>query len=127
MLRLFLVEDHAIVLESLLDLFEFEDDFKVVGSAQSAGDALDQIDGDDVDVVVTDLSLPGMSGVDLTRELMQRHPDIRILVLSGHQDRIYTEQAREAGARGFLTKTRIVDSLVPALRTVGKGDTVFSA
>ncbi len=125
MLRIFLVEDHPVVLESLLDVFEFEDGFAAAGSATSAPEALDLIDASAIDVVVTDLSLPGMTGLDLTRELCRRHSGIRVLVLSGHQDRIYSEQAREAGAQGFLTKTRIVDDLVPTLKRIAEGETAF--
>ena len=127
MLRIFLVEDHPVVLESLLDVFEFEDDFEAVGSAMSASQALEMIDPGAVDIVVTDLSLPGMTGLELTRELCRRHSGLRVLVLSGHQDRIYSEQAREAGAQGFLTKTRIVADLIPALKSVSEGKVVFSA
>jgi DNA-binding NarL/FixJ family response regulator len=125
-LRVYLVEDHPIVLESLTELFAYEEGFEVAGSATTADDAFDALATANADVVVTDISLPGMSGLDLCRALCTRTPDINVLIVSGHQDRIYSEQARTAGARGFVTKTAIATELVPALRLIASGGSTFA-
>jgi DNA-binding NarL/FixJ family response regulator len=123
--RVFIVEDHPIVRESLEELFAFESEFECVGSAESALDALEALAGTEADLIVTDISLPGPSGLDLTRTLREQYPHLRVLVVSGHQDRIYAEQAREAGAHGFVTKTALVSDLIPALQGIARGVTAF--
>jgi two-component system invasion response regulator UvrY len=124
--RVFIVEDHPIVLESLVELFEFEDGFETVGTAVSGEEALDAFADTGAELLVTDISLPGMSGLEMTRELCRRDPTTRVLVVSGHQDRIYADQAREAGACGFVTKTAIVTDLIPALERIAAGEQVFA-
>lgn len=124
--RVFIVEDHPIVRESLEELFAFEPAFECVGTAGSADAALEALEGSNAGLVVTDISLPGMSGLELTRTLRQRFPDLRVLVVSGHQDRLYAEQARDAGAHGFVTKTALVTDLVPALERIAAGATAFA-
>ncbi len=125
--RVFIVEDHPIVLESLVELFEFEDGFETAGTAASAEEALDAFATSGAHLLVTDISLPGMSGLEMTRELCRRNPDVRVLVLSGHQGNIYSVQAREAGACGFVTKTAIVTDLIPALTRIAEGGHAFAS
>ncbi len=117
--RLLLVEDDEAVRETLCDLLAFEDDLEVVDAVASAEAALATLAADPaIDLLITDVSLPGMSGLDLARKITAVEPHPPVLVLSGHQGRAYTEQGRQAGASGFVTKVDVVTELVPAIHRV---------
>ncbi len=123
--RVFLVDDHPVVREAMTELVNLYDDCEVVGEAASGQAALDALARTEADIVVADLSLPGMDGLELTRALLTRDPSTCVLIVSGHQEALYARKAREAGARGFVTKTEIVSSLLPTLQALMQGETEF--
>jgi DNA-binding NarL/FixJ family response regulator len=116
-----LVDDHAVVREGYRRLLERHPDLKVVGEAGAAAEALEQDARLKPDVVVLDIALPGLSGVEVLRRLLARRPDARVLIFSMHHDRVYATQALKAGARGFLSKSSAPDLLVMAVRAVAGG------
>lgn len=118
--RLVLVDDHAIVREGLRTLLEVEG-FEVVGEAGDAESAMPLIAELGPDVVLMDLLMPGMNGLDATRELVARHPHVRILVLSSATEELLVRQALEAGAWGYLPKEVGRAALGEAIRGIVGG------
>ena len=121
--RIVLADDHPIVLTGLRNLIESESDFTVVGEATSGPEALRLIREARPDIAIVDISMPGMSGIVLTRRLTEEAPDIKILMLTLHEDRAYLRQALDVGARGYVVKRSAAANLVSAVRSVIAGGT----
>jgi DNA-binding NarL/FixJ family response regulator len=119
--RIVLADDHPIVLDGLRNLLRAEDDFELVGEATSGLSALKLIREKRPDVAVLDISMPELNGIVLCRRLAGELPDIRLLVLTLHEDRAYLNQAIEAGVRGYVLKRSAVENLVQAIRAVTVG------
>ncbi len=122
----FVVEDHPIMREGYESLIRLEADLDLVGSAGSADEAMSQITDLKPDVVVMDLQLPGMSGVELIKQLIAFEIPGQILVVSAHDEDLYGERTLRAGARGYLMKDESARSLVDAVRKVGEGGLYIS-
>jgi DNA-binding NarL/FixJ family response regulator len=116
--RIVLADDHPIVLDGLRNLVRAEDDFQLVGEAVSGLGALKLIREKRPDVAVLDISMPELNGIMLSRRLAGEMPDLRLLVLTLHEDRAYLNQALEAGVRGYVLKRSAVENLVQAIRAV---------
>ena len=101
---LFIVEDNSIMLQTYQLVFESTPYLRVCGAAASAEEALQMLPEAKADVILVDLSLPGMSGLDLVRTLVRDYPDLRIVVSSGFKGEEYVRSARDAGAHGFVPK-----------------------
>jgi len=121
--RIVLADDHPIVLTGLRNLIESESDFSVVGEATSGPEALRVIREAQPDIAIVDISMPGMSGIVLTRRLTEEAPGIKILMLTLHEDRAYLRQALDVGARGYVVKRSAAANLVSAVRAVIAGGT----
>ena len=119
--RIVLADDHPIVLTGLRNLIESESDFKIVGEATSGPEALKTIHDTRPDIAIVDISMPGMSGIVLTRRLSEEAADTKVLVLTLHEDRAYLKQALDAGARGYVVKRSAAANLVSAVRSVIAG------
>jgi DNA-binding NarL/FixJ family response regulator len=115
--KLFLVEDHKMMRRTLVRLLARERDFAIGGEAGSAEEALEKLDRGYVDLVLIDISLPGMDGINLLREIGQRWPDLPCVLLSAHAESVYGAQARKNGAHAYVEK-RDVHKLVPTIRDV---------
>jgi DNA-binding NarL/FixJ family response regulator len=127
-IRVLVIDDHPIVRRGLVEAIDAEAGLTVCGEAGSAAEALAQasLGPSPPDVAVVDLSLGGESGLDLIAALAARHPDLRILVLSGHDERLYAERALHAGALGYVAKHRPLAELTAAIRKVAAGQTSVS-
>jgi DNA-binding NarL/FixJ family response regulator len=119
--RIVLADDHPIVLDGLRNLVGAESDFQLVGEAASGLSALKLIREKRPDVAVLDISMPELNGIVLSRRLAGEMPDLRLLVLTLHEDRAYLNQALEAGVRGYVLKRSAVENLVQAIRAVMVG------
>lgn len=124
--RLLLVDDHAIVREGYRRLLESRPDLAIVGEAASAREALEQFKALAPDVLVLDLGLPDMGGVELIRRLLQRDAEARILVFTMHREPLFATQALRAGALGYVTKSSPPDVLVAAVYQVAARRQVIS-
>jgi DNA-binding NarL/FixJ family response regulator len=124
--KVFIVDDHAILRDGLSELLNHTEDLIVCGEAASAEEALERIPAASPDLAVVDLSLPGMSGMDLVSSLNAKHPSVKILVLSMHDESIYAEKAVRAGARGYIMKHQVAREVAAAIRTVLSGDLYLS-
>jgi DNA-binding NarL/FixJ family response regulator len=121
-----LIDDHAVVRAGVRRLLEQESLFEVIGEAES-GEKAYQIFGElKPDVMVMDLSMPGMGGLEAIRRILMRHEKAKILVLSMHEDLSFANQALKLGAKGYLTKNTLADDLVKSIQTVSKGDVFLS-
>jgi DNA-binding NarL/FixJ family response regulator len=119
--RIVLADDHPIVLDGLRNLLRAEADFELVGEATGGLAALKVIRETRPDVAVLDISMPELNGIVLSRRLAGEMPDLRVLVLTLHEDRAYLNQALEAGVRGYVLKRSAVENLVQAIRAVTVG------
>ncbi|MCQ9374096.1 response regulator transcription factor [Methyloversatilis sp. XJ19-13] len=126
MIRLLLVDDHAVVREGYRRLLEQRGDLRIDAEAATAGEALVAFRNVGPDVVILDLSLPDMGGVELIRRLLQRESRARILVFSMHRDPLFATQALRAGALGYVTKSCAPEVLIKAVYQVAARQRVFS-
>ena len=115
--NLLLVEDHPLMRQVLRQLFEAEADLSLLAEVDSAEAALERLPELSPDLVLVDLSLPGMSGLQLIKRLKIERPALRCLVVTGHVDPLYRAAAREAGAAGYVTKDD-PDEILAAVRRV---------
>jgi DNA-binding NarL/FixJ family response regulator len=120
-IRIVLADDHPIVLDGLRNLIRAESDFELVGEAGSGLAAQKIIREQRPDVAVLDISMPELNGIVLSRRLAADMPDLKLLVLTLHEDRAYLNQALEAGVRGYVLKRSAVENLVQAIRAVMVG------
>lgn len=116
-----LVDDHPLMRKGLALSLNAEPDLNVVGQASSSEEALDMIEGAQPDLIVVDISLPGMSGLELIKHLKALYPDLRMLVLSRHDESLYAERAIRAGARGYVQKLEAGDVMLKAIRRILNG------
>lgn len=124
--RVFIVEDHPVMREGYVSLINAEPDLEVVGEASSAEDAFDQAAELEFDVAIVDLSLPGVNGVELIKRLRSIDDDVKVLVVSAHDEALYAERALRAGARGYLMKHESAKGFVEAVRQVLSGELFLS-
>jgi DNA-binding NarL/FixJ family response regulator len=125
-IRVLLADDHAILREGLASLMEKQADIAVVGEAEDGSECLEKAAALVPDVVVLDIKLPGMSGIEVCRQLKSAHPLIKVVMLSMYEDYEYVNQALHAGADGYLLKKVVSSELVEAVRRAGQGEKVFS-
>jgi two-component system response regulator NreC len=120
-IRIVLVEDHAILREGLKALIEIESDFDIVGEFGSVEECLEGLVGLQPDLLLTDLALPGRSGIELLAEIQRLSPMTRKLVLTAHENEEYIRAALNAGANGYVLKDANSAELMLAIRTVSLG------
>ena len=124
--RIILVEDHVILREGLRSLLDMEGDFEVVGEADSCDAGLEVVKSVAADIVITDIGLPGRSGLTLIPELKQYNAAMRVLVLTAHCTDEYVRAALESGADGYVLKEASRAELMVGIRTLMQGQKYFS-
>jgi len=118
-----LVDDHSVVRMGFRLLLEGSSDIRVVAEAESGEDAVRRFDETRPDVVVMDISMPGIGGLEAIRRILAREPAARILVLSAHEDAMHARRVLKAGAVGYLTKRSAAEALIQAIHQVNQGKT----
>jgi len=124
-IRVLLVDDHAILREGIKALLEKQDDIEVVAEAADGREAIPKVDQFRPDVVVLDISMPTMDGLESTRQIKRENPDIKVLVLTMHDNEEYFFQLLRAGASGYVTKKSVSRELVSAIEAVYRGESFF--
>lgn len=119
--RILIVDDHPIVREGLRSIIEEQEDLELVGEASDGHEALDQVAALSPQVVLMDISMPGLNGIDATRQILERNPDVRVVALSMHIDWKMVNGMIEAGAAGYMLKDSAPDDLLRAVRAVLEG------
>ena len=125
-IRVLLADDHALVRQGIRQFLEGDEDIEVVAEAADGGRALQLVEELRPDVVLLDIQMPGMSGVEATRQIKARFPEVRILILTAYDDDPYVFALLQAGADGYLLKTVEVDDLLRGVRAVYRGESVLS-
>jgi len=118
--RIFAIEDHPAMRDMLVEFLSLSPEFEVTAVARSAEQALDELASESPELVLVDVALPGMTGIEFVRRFRGTHAETPCVMLSGHQDASYVRQALEAGASGYVVKGN-PDELVEAIRTVLRG------
>jgi DNA-binding NarL/FixJ family response regulator len=121
--RVLLCDDHAVVRRGLRLVLDGEHDLEVVAEAGDGAEALERGLADDVDLVVLDVAMPRLTGIQVARELSRRRPELRILILSMHDNEQYFFEALKAGASGYVLKSAADRDLVEACRAAMRGET----
>jgi DNA-binding NarL/FixJ family response regulator len=120
-ITVFLADDHAVMREGLARLLESHTDFKIIGAANNGRDAVKQVLQLKPQVVIMDISMPDMNGIEAARQIRERAPDIRVVILSMHATSAHIFHALEAGVRGYILKESAGSDVVDAVRTVHSG------
>lgn len=121
MVRILLADDHTIFRKGLKEILENENDLTVVKETDCGREALAQVIADGCDVVLLDLSMPDVHGLDVLKQIKYARPDLSVIILSMHPDEQYGLRAIKSGASGYLTKDCSTDELIEAVRMAGKG------
>jgi len=125
-INVMLVDDHEVVLEGLIRILEKQGGIKIVSVARSAEEALEKIDRFPPDVVIVDIQLPGMNGIELIRRIKANHPQIEAITLTVFDDEQFAKQAIKAGAIGYVIKDAAKEELVKAVRAAARGESLIS-
>jgi len=124
--RILLVDDHEIVRFGLCSLLEKHADYDIVGQAEDGMEAVQLAQELAPDVIIMDVNMPNMNGIEATRDIKRLSPDAQIIVLSMHNRRQYVLDVLEAGASAYVLKTRAIQEVVPAINAVQAGDVFLS-
>ena len=124
-IRVLIADDHTLVRESLVGLLQADGDVQVVAQAANGLETLEQAMATHPDIVVTDLTMPGLNGIEVVRRLRESLPNTRVLVLTMHQEDEYVLQAVRAGASGYLVKDSAASELLAAVRSLQLGRGYF--
>ncbi|WP_409272317.1 response regulator [Neobacillus sp. SCS-31] len=119
--RIVIIDDHQLFREGVKRILEFEKSFQVVAEGDDGTAALDLIREFDPDVVIMDINMPTLNGVEATGRVMERYPDAKVIILSIHDDENYVMHALQTGACGYLLKEMDADALIEAVKVVAAG------
>ncbi len=124
--RVLLADDHAILRRGVRMMLEQESDIEVVGEAKTGKEALEEARINSPDIVVMDLSMPEMNGIEATRRIVDELVGVHVICLSMHRDSVYVREILKAGAKGYLVKDSEEDELLRAIRAVRRGEAFLS-
>jgi len=126
MIRILIADDHGIVRHGTRSLLEQEADFEVVGEAEDGRAAVEMTEALNPAIVVMDIAMPHLNGLDAAAQIVRRHPDVGVIILSMHEEEDYLVRALSAGVRGYLLKETAQVDLVRAVRSVAQKKAFFS-
>jgi DNA-binding NarL/FixJ family response regulator len=124
--KILIVDDHSIVRRGLTQLINQEPDLIVCGEAESAMEAFAAVKEQSFDLVVVDISLNDINGIQVTEKIKSTHPNLPVLILTMHNEAVYAERAFRAGAKGYITKNEAAEKIVTAIRQVLYGKEYIS-
>lgn len=119
--KIYIVEDHPIFLDGISQLINKEDDMFVMGGCESSGECLRIIKDSMPDLIIVDITLKDSCGIELTKELKKKYPNLPVLILSMHEELIFADRVLKAGARGYITKREATTKVIDAIRRVLQG------
>jgi DNA-binding NarL/FixJ family response regulator len=125
-IRIVLADDHSVVRQGFRRILEAQSDMEIVGEASNGREALEQAALLTPDVVVMDVAMPELNGIEATRRMKEATPHSRVLALSMHKDSVYVREILRAGARGYLLKDAVDEDLIAAVRAVSRGEGYLS-
>jgi two-component system, NarL family, response regulator DegU len=119
--KIVIIDDHQLFREGVKRILDFEPDFEVVAEGDDGNEALQLVEQYDPDVVIMDINMPSVNGVEATKQLVEANPDTKVIILSIHDDETYVTHALQTGARGYLLKEMDADALIQAVKVVAEG------
>jgi two-component system response regulator NreC len=125
-IRILLADDHPLIRSGISTLLQSYKDFEIVGEAQDGEEAVEKTKVLKPDVLIIDLSMPKLSGIEATGIITKKHPDVKVLVLTMHENEEYVYQILKSGAGGYVLKSAGKEELSAAIRAVAKGEKFFS-
>lgn len=125
-IRVYLADDHLILRDGLRRIFESEARYEIIGESGDGKEALEEIEQLKPDISIIDISLPSMIGIEIVRQLKKYYPDLKIIILTRHENRAYVEQTLKYGVNGYVLKDAAVDDLLHAVETVLGGNIYLS-
>ena len=121
MLKILVADDHPVVRQGIMRIIEDSPDMMVAGEADNGIEVISKVKGEDFDLILLDISMPGRDGLDIVRELKKLKPKLPILILTMHPEKYYGLRMMQAGASGYLTKQNAPFELIEAIRKVSQG------
>jgi DNA-binding NarL/FixJ family response regulator len=125
-MRILIVDDHGIVREGLKSLLQNQSDMEVVGEGADGQIAVELVEQLSPDIVIMDMSMPNLNGIEATHLILQHNPNIRVIILSMHSDRHIVKETLEAGASAYVLKSNLFDEMLRALEIVAEGGRYLS-
>jgi DNA-binding NarL/FixJ family response regulator len=125
-IRIVLADDHSVVRQGFKRILEAQGDMEIVGEAANGKEALELAEKLSPDIVVMDVAMPELNGIEATRRMRDAAPHTRVLALSMHKDSVYVREILRAGARGYLLKDAVDEDLIAAVRAVARGEGYLS-
>ncbi|MEC2055467.1 response regulator transcription factor [Peribacillus psychrosaccharolyticus] len=119
--NIIIIDDHQLFREGVKRILDFEASFDVVAEGDDGSEAMSLVEAHHPDVVIMDINMPRINGVEATRLLIERYPDTKVIILSIHDDENYVTHALKTGAQGYLLKEMDADALVDAVKVVADG------
>lgn len=123
--RIVIIDDHQLFREGVKRILDFEKDFEVVAEGDDGNEAIGLVEEHQPDVVIMDINMPAVNGVEATKQLVEMNPDTKVIILSIHDDETYVTHALQTGARGYLLKEMDADALIEAVKVVAEGDPTY--
>lgn len=120
--RVIIVDDHALVREGIIAFLKFHDDIEVVGEAANGLQAIEKVEKLRPDIVLMDISMPGLGGIEATVEIKKRYPETKVLIVTQYDDREYVSRLLKAGVSGYILKHAVGTDLISAIRAVSRGE-----
>ncbi|OLO38081.1 DNA-binding response regulator [Alkalihalophilus pseudofirmus] len=121
LIRIVIIDDHQLFREGVKRILAMEDNFDIVAEGEDGEQALALVEEHQPDVILMDINMPKVNGMEATRELIQKYPDVKVLILSIHDDESYVTHVLKTGAAGYLLKEMDADALIQAVKVVGEG------
>jgi len=119
--KVMVVDDHPVMRQGLRQLINHEPDLEVCAEACSGSEALEAFGKQHIDLAVVDISMPGTTGIQLTEKIKSQYPEVRVLILSMHDEPTFCQRAFRAGARGYVAKEEPPENIITAIRRVMSG------
>lgn len=119
--KIVIIDDHQLFREGVKRILDFEKTFNVVAEGDDGDEAIRLVEENQPDVVIMDINMPNINGVEATRQLVEKYPDSKVIILSIHDDENYVTHALKTGASGYLLKEMDADALVEAVKVVAEG------
>ena len=124
-IRILVVDDHSVVRQGIITLLEDEEDLLIAGEAADGDEVFDMVESVEPHVILLDLTMPKMSGIEVIRQIVPNFPEVKILVFSMHNNAEYMISAASNGAAGYLQKDTSRDEMLKAIRSIAKGELYF--
>ena len=124
-INILLADDHPLVQDGIRTRFEDIEDINVVGIANNGRELLEKAETLQPDIIIADISMPYINGLEATRLLSQSHPNVKVLILTMHDNREYMQNAIDSGAKGYILKDQPAHEMISAVRAIYKGETHF--